>query len=149
MLTHLEAYKFPRLEIFDIPHVSVCKSYLSQGEISHKFMRYANDNKIRGCKSYWDFVNKTDLLDVEFIYKMLVSDALVGNEARHYNNWDVTEDVSESTVRYAPLIDFGASLLAKKTEKELDRILDSSSNKRVHAIKKYVNARKKYFEVLL
>ena len=60
-------------------------------------------------------------LDLKYLYQMLVVDALIGNDDRHWNNIDlcVTEDGSLSL---APMLDFGRSLLYNKSESELNKI---------------------------
>lgn len=58
-------------------------------------------------------------LSQEHLYKMLLLDALVGNQDRHLNNFDVCYNYNKNKVENAIMLDFGASLLYNVHERDL------------------------------
>lgn len=58
-------------------------------------------------------------LSEEHLYKMLLLDALVGNQDRHLNNFDIYYDYKENKIKNAIMLDFGASLLYNISEADL------------------------------
>ena len=107
---------FPEIDVYDVQHVSVCKKIDLQPDdemISfYTFLKFLPGN-ISHC---WPSIPDSPISDN--IYKMLILDAFIGNEDRHLNNWDIIKS-RKNGFKYAPLLDFGASLLARKTDIEI------------------------------
>ena len=59
-----------------------------------------------------------ELIDKEYIDTMILLDAIIGNEDRHYGNVHVIRGLDGQIVG-APLLDNGASLLATRTDMEI------------------------------
>ena len=57
-------------------------------------------------------------LSKEWLLNLFVIDALIGNQDRHLNNFDIEED--NGTIRNAPILDLGASLLYDVIDKDLN-----------------------------
>jgi len=115
---------FPEITCYDIDYVSVCKNYLSESAMSYKFLKYCKTLEKRNFINYWQWIHETGIFDLTFIYTMLLFDAFIGNEDRHLNNWDIIKERDKTY--FAPLIDFGASLLAWRSDVELERIVNMS-----------------------
>lgn len=63
----------------------------------------------RGDTNYWQIFRQYNP-DVQSFLSMLVLDAIIGNEDRHLNNWELF--VSDGGVEMSPIFDNGASLLS-------------------------------------
>lgn len=100
--TLADASLYPGIQVFGINHVSVCeKILLADGEQLLSFgalisLLYRDTPK--------DYLAAYARLGLSYrgLYKMLVFDALIGNEDRHLNNWDYI--VSKEGIRPAPLL---------------------------------------------
>ena len=136
----LEYRLIPREEVPDIKvygnlkHLSICRNY--------------NQGNIKDIKPYWGYMKmvggeNSDLfsfyrnsgLNVEFLFKMLVFDAVIGNTDRHLNNFDV--EIVNGKPRNTIIYDNGASLLAWKSYRYV-------SNMRVSDTKLYADSSKPF-----
>lgn len=113
-----DATLFPEVKTYDLNYVSVCENYLDHKErvvkfepfMLQKFGRILEpDEVLTVCRDYFG----DDLLD-----KMFILDALIGNEDRHINNFEVIRRVGQPDL-IAPIYDCGASLLAWRSDSEL------------------------------
>ena len=68
-------------------------------------------------------------LSKEWLLDLFVIDALIGNQDRHLNNFDIEED--KGIIKNAPILDLGASLLYDVIDKDLDNkeAIEKSMNK--------------------
>lgn len=108
--------KFPEINVYgDLEFVSI--SPIVSYNIT-QFYEYAYT--VVG-KEEFDYleVYKDMGLSQNHLYKMLLLDALVGNEDRHLNNFDVYYDYTENKVKNAVILDLGASLLYNVSERDL------------------------------
>ena len=101
------ASDFPELKIFDFKHVSICEKYTSNA--SQQFSKYldALQGKALQGIAYLDWIKKQPLLFRQKLCQMLFIDAVIGNQDRHLNNWDI--EIATGDV--LPFIDFGAGCL--------------------------------------
>jgi hypothetical protein len=115
------AEHFKEIKVYGIGHVSVCKSYnYKSTAIIVQFSEYADSKSGKAVKNYWDWIhNNAGELDVKRVYDMLLLDSLIGNVDRHLNNWDVLID--KGVTGYAPVMDFGASLLAWESNADVKK----------------------------
>lgn len=115
----LKAKEFKDVKVYGIEHVSICKQIplgLEEQEISIcKYLDIINNGKVT---DYFNAYYRSGL-PMDNLYKMLIFDALIGNQDRHLNNWDVA--VSSKGARVLPIIDNGASLLAWANNYEINR----------------------------
>lgn len=102
------ASKFPEIKTYDCEHVSICEKLVTDAQIMH-YAEYADLCSGGSCKDYFYFLTTQEEL-IEDVYKMLIFDAVIGNEDRHLNNFDIL--YSGNSIRLAPIIDNGGSLLA-------------------------------------
>ena len=98
-------------------YVSVCKKLPCniiplcrqvESEIVHTF---AEEEDILS------FIDREEL-DTEHLVKVLIVDALIGNEDRHWNNFDLR--FNRDKLEWAPALDFGASLMYSLMEYEVE-----------------------------
>ena len=101
------ASDYPELKVFDFDHVSVCEKYMS-GD-SQQFSKYldALHGKELQRNAYLDWVKKQPMSFRQRLCQMLFIDAVIGNQDRHLNNWDIEID----TGNILPFINFGAGCL--------------------------------------
>lgn len=108
--------RFPDIKTFnDNEWVSVCETYMSDDVIEViTFCNYVDAlsrmNGKRYIKDYWSELLKLDNDLQKEVFLMLHIDAIVGNQDRHLNNWDLIR--YSDSIKMAPLFDFGASLLS-------------------------------------
>jgi len=110
-----DAYLYPDVKMYEIQHVSLCKAIgLEEDE---QLLSFKSIVKTEDCHTFWECMGayRTLGLPDEDMYRMLVFDAVIGNEDRHLNNWDYI--VSPKGIRPAPLFDHGASFRAMVPEK--------------------------------
>jgi len=101
------ASDYPELKVFDFEHVSVCEKYASKG--SQQFSKYLDalhGKELQG-NAYLDWIKKQPLSYRQKLCQMLFIDAVIGNQDRHLNNWDI----EIATGDILPFIDFGAGCL--------------------------------------
>ena len=77
----------------------------------------------RDCINYY----KKLPIDLDMTYRMLVFDAIIGNDDRHLNNWDFV--LFENEIYHSPLFDNGSSLLSMFSDTELLANLDYDNSK--------------------
>jgi len=98
---------FPELKTFDFEYVSVCEKYAAKD--FEQFARYVDtlqQKELHG-NAYLDWIKKQSLEFRQMLCKLLFIDAIIGNQDRHSNNWDI----ELSTGKVLPFIDFGAGCL--------------------------------------
>lgn len=108
------ASKYPQIKTFNKnDYVSVCESYLTDDMISvATFYNYnAAVNQSLRPRDMWSDLLSHSAPIVQDTCQMLHIDAIVGNQDRHLNNWDIVK-YRNGEVKVAPMFDFGASLLA-------------------------------------
>lgn len=113
---------FPEINVFNnFPYVSVCEKWKCNN--TQQFSKYVDLLEQKEVKDYkmW-LLNKASPKLLYQVSLMLFVDALIGNQDRHLNNWDIIIDTQE----LAPFIDFGASCLSWNIS-ELKKILNSNS----------------------
>jgi hypothetical protein len=114
-----DARDFDNIDANGLKHVSICKSYMH--EHSYQLMRFHDYAVIVGQDTvgdFWSFIHYSfDEISVKLFYDMILLDAIIGNCDRHLNNWDII--ITNGVSVFAPLIDFGASLLSWSNEKQL------------------------------
>lgn len=116
----MDAALFPDITTHACPHVSVCENFLQPGERLYHFADMLDSYcLINDVKSTPDtaFHYALELYGEDWLDKMLVFDAFIGNEDRHENNFDVIVKGAER--KAPPLYDNGAGLLAWAAEDEL------------------------------
>lgn len=86
------------------------------------------------------FPNDFENLMLEFV-KMLVFDAIVGNNDRHFYNWGVIQNVrnTNKSINFAPLYDSARGLLWNFSEENIQKYLDIHTNKSGSKIEKYID----------
>lgn len=113
---HIElASKFPEIKTYDCTHVSICEKLVTDAQVMH-YAEYADLCSSGSCNDYFQFLTSQEEL-IEDVYKMLIFDAVIGNEDRHLNNFDIL--YSGNSIRLAPIIDNGGSLLALTPSSDL------------------------------
>ncbi|MEC2463882.1 hypothetical protein P9X10_03045 [Bacillus cereus] len=110
---------FPELDVYGIEHVSICKKFTTEEEFTRPLKRYLVDKY--GVSTEDSFEAYKRSLDPLPLYKMLVFDALIGNEDRHLYNIDIVINQRTGEERLAPIFDNGASLLSWVEDKDLQR----------------------------
>ena len=109
---------FKEVNTYNLDYVSVCKRYVPpkgyQMLSALEFMELALGKTV--SSNYWEIYNKINQ-DIPSFLNMLVFDAMIGNEDRHLNNWDILIKGREN--KLAPIFDNGASLLAYIKDKDL------------------------------
>ena len=118
--TLMPAQLFPEIQTKGCPVVSVCENFVQPGEILYHFADMADAHFLREGKRQTPealFQYARELYGSKWLYQMLIFDALIGNEDRHENNFDVL--LREGTPVPPPLYDNGASLLAWVSESEM------------------------------
>lgn len=116
----MDAALFPEITTYSCPHVCVCENFLQPGERLYHFADMLDSYYlVSGDNPSPDtaFHYALELYGEDWLYKMLVFDAFIGNADRHENNFDI---IVKGTERKAPpLYDNGASLLAWAGSDEL------------------------------
>ncbi|MEX2459835.1 MAG: hypothetical protein WD469_00810 [Paenibacillaceae bacterium] len=112
----MDAATFPEVVVTGVGHVSVCANFVPNGWRTVSLDRYLYAKLLYEPKDYLQSYAK--FLPVEPLYKLLVFDALIGNEDRHERNIDILLG-SNGEEQLAPIFDNGASLLAWRSDKEL------------------------------
>ncbi|SMD44808.1 hypothetical protein SAMN00777080_3442 [Aquiflexum balticum DSM 16537] len=89
------------------------------------------------------FPNDFEMLMVEFV-KMLVFDAIVGNNDRHFYNWGVIQNVRNTNkiITFAPIYDSARGLLWNFSEKNIEKHLGNYKAINGKKIEKYINGSK-------
>lgn len=135
-----------------IKHFSACGSYMEgiNGQ-SIPAGIYMDSTSNKNIKDYWWYYINRSNLSIDFLYKMIILDAFIGNTDRHLNNWDIIID-DKGNVFNAPLIDNGNSLLAGYSMLELKRNFklgpdkskpfSDTHTKQVHLLKRDLGERK-------
>ena len=101
------AADYPDLKLFDFGHVSVCDKYVAGDAL--QFSKYVDAVQGRALQgiAYLDWIKNQPLAFRQRLCQMLFIDAVIGNQDRHLNNWDIEIHSGE----ILPFIDFGASCL--------------------------------------
>jgi hypothetical protein len=122
--TLADAEEFSEVVVYGVKHVSVCRSFINSNDVRLvPFEKYANMVIGKNISDYWGFVHRIfNDESIRFIYDMLLFDMIIGNKDRHLNNWDVMR--GKDYTRFAPLIDFGASLLSWDTDVTVRKVCD-------------------------
>ncbi len=112
------AGRYPDIKVFGIEHVSVCWNFLSSKE---KYISINNkaQRDLKGDPMDWLGYCK-HILGEQYMDKMFLIDAIVGNEDRHLNNFGLIE-TTDGVIRPSPIFDIGASLLSWVEDLELSR----------------------------
>ena len=101
------ATDFPELKLFDFDYVSVCEKYVAgDSEQFSKYVDFLHGRELQG-NAYLDWIKKQPLSFRQRLCQMLFIDAVIGNQDRHLNNWDI----EIATGDILPFIDFGAGCL--------------------------------------
>lgn len=103
---------FKEVKTYNINHVSIClRDTTPKGYQRLSIKQYVELLMAKTLEpyQYWRLLLKLQT-DPYYFCSMLLLDAIVGNEDRHLNNWDVL--ISSSEVHMARLFDNGESLLA-------------------------------------
>lgn len=113
------ADEFADIRTFGCEYVSVCKEIprKRQEQMLH-FAEYADITAGKIVVDYSSFYKKSGL-SINYLYRMLLFDAVIGNFDRHLNNFDVIYNGETGEVKNAPIFDNGASLLAYVPDNEL------------------------------
>lgn len=106
---------FPEVKIFNIQHVCLCKR-LDKPIV--QFANYIDNSSEKYVYDYFQAYRNTKDLSMEWLFRMLLLDAFVGNRDRHLNNFDIIQYEQDYFIN-APMLDFGASLLYNLEEHEL------------------------------
>lgn len=117
------------VKVFGINHVSLCRTYLRDGVNEIPFAEYveARVGRDMHASAFLEWIVRNDaVLPLEYVLKMLVADAFIGNKDRHLNNWGILS--SKKGIEYAPIMDFGASLLAWESDREIERVLKAGES---------------------
>lgn len=103
------ASKYPELTNYDFPYVSLVKKWESKRTEQYAKLVDRLSVNLPEHSGYWEWLaeNATPLLWKQ-ICIMLITDAVVGNQDRHWNNFDI----DYSTRDIPALIDYGVSCLA-------------------------------------
>ena len=107
---------YKEIKVHSYPYVSVCRKLK---ESLYPLARQVDSELgYRDC-SQSDILKflKSKELDTEHLMRVLLLDAFIGNQDRHWNNFDLM--VKEGKVMWAPALDFGASLLYNVIEGRL------------------------------
>lgn len=110
----MPAHFFPKVKVFGISHVSVCKIHYVQNARQMSFYDYIL-SKIGREPDDWFEAYKRYVGDMLGIYQYLILDAITGNPDRHLTNIDIIVGY-DGSVRVFPIFDCGASLLAWATD---------------------------------
>lgn len=101
----------------DFEYVSLCEKVPFT---MHRFYEYgslvASNLGLRFGNDYLLLYKRLGLFE-EFLLRMLIFDAWIGNQDRHLNNFDVANN--NGVLVNAPVLDFGASLLYNVREMDL------------------------------
>lgn len=104
-----DASEFPEINVYyPCKHVSATLSFASPEYSIIGFSDYL-DSLYAGVTDYWEAA--TAILGKPYMYRLLVFDALIGNQDRHLNNFAILRYPNGKIVP-APIYDSGASLLA-------------------------------------
>lgn len=109
---------FPEIRTGGLGYVSICEKIPFTVEKYHDFveglylMRNINNKYAGTLESYLELG-----LSKEFLYRMFICDAFIGNTDRHWNNFDVANN--RGRLVNAPVLDFGASLLFDVYDEDL------------------------------
>lgn len=115
----VEAHQYPEIKKFNIPHLSICKTYMRESiNQSVSASKYIDAYYGKPVSDFWTAYLKSNLSAVR-LFQMLTFDAFVGNTDRHLNNWDILV-YNSGEVKEAPLIDSGASLLSQYNINDLN-----------------------------
>lgn len=93
-----------------VKYASICPSYKQMGVQYLSFSEYAISLGYSRTDPFLTY--KLLGLDMNYLARLLALDAFIGNEDRHFGNFEVA--LSSNGVYNAPMFDFGASLLAWK-----------------------------------
>lgn len=113
---------FSQIKVFnEFPYVSVCNRW--DFDSTQQFSKYVDYIEQKYIMDYrmWLLTKATPKLLYQ-ISLLLFIDAIVGNQDRHLNNWDIIT----SKMELAPFIDFGASCLSWNIS-ELNKTISSNS----------------------
>ena len=101
------ATDFPELKLFNFDYVSICEKYVAgDSEQFSRYVDFLHGRELQG-NAYLDWVKKQPILFRQRLCQMLFIDAVIGNQDRHLNNWDI----EVATGDILPFIDFGAGCL--------------------------------------
>jgi hypothetical protein len=110
---------FKEVKAYNINHVSICEMDIllkdTQRMSINQYITLLR-GKEPNANMFWNILLKLQI-DSYYFCSMLVLDAIVGNEDRHLNNWDII--VSRQGVNMARIFDTGASLLALVPDRKL------------------------------
>lgn len=115
-----KASNFPEVTTYDFDYVSVCRRI----EVSKNMQKISVINLMETYygkdlyTGFWQLYNNIKFLDIQNFINMLIFDAIIGNEDRHFNNWELLIDRNRN-IRHSIIYDNGASLLAYKQDNEL------------------------------
>jgi hypothetical protein len=114
-----EANLFPDISNYGKKHVSLCRDFLNDGELFLSIYRRGVKSEEKKSIDFWlDYARNT--FPKEYLFQLLMLDAIVGNTDRHLNNFGYVVDIKTSEYRAAPIFDTGASLLAWVDSADLD-----------------------------
>lgn len=113
----MPAELFPEVSVHQIEHVCVCVDFAKPREVESGFRKYI-DKKYEGAPVDYKKL-LFEICHPSYLFYTFVLDAIIGNEDRHLNNISVLE--SKGKVRPAPIYDFGASLLAGKSDFDIEK----------------------------
>lgn len=117
-----DSYLFSQIKVFnEFPYVSVCSRW--NFDSTQQFSKYVDYIEQKYISDYrmWLLTKASSKLLYQ-VSLLLFIDAIIGNQDRRLNNWDIVESKTE----LAPFIDFGASCLSWNL-KELNKIINSNS----------------------
>lgn len=109
---------FKEVNTYGVDYVSICKKEenppYSQRISALQYVEMLVGKEIN--TNYWGIFNRY-MPNKDYFIAMLIFDAIIGNEDRHLNNWDIIISTKETYI--APIMDNGASLLAYVKDKDL------------------------------
>lgn len=145
----VNADKFKDVKGYGGKHFSICKDFMQNIKGQNlSFSLYLNSTSEKKIDDYWWYtIMYRDKFDINFIFKMLIFDAFIGNKDRHLNNWDVVID-EYGKILFAPLFDHGLSLLSYCSLSRLEKSWKIGPDKskpfrnlhrsQVHLISRYI-----------
>ena len=116
----LVANTYKDINTYGYPYVSRCKKHSKPLIPLMNAVRYIKGNLTD--KDVLDFIKES--LDVNEVVKVFLVDALIGNEDRHWNNFDIIQEGNK--FKLAPALDFGRSLLYNIPENELQEYTNTN-----------------------
>lgn len=113
----MPANLFPEVSVHQIEHVCVSVDFVNPREVDSQFRKYV-DKEYKGASVDLQKL-LFELLPSKYLFYTFILDAIVGNEDRHLNNINVLQ--KNGKLRPAPIYDLGASLLAGKSDFDIEK----------------------------